>query len=219
MKRKIFLAASAMTAAFSSTACANNKAAELEVVQPQSDFDFKAFTKLVNRPFDVRQLWDINGYVPTALHSIKNAYDGYQFGFGITPTRIGMIACLHGLANTFAYDDSMWSKYGLGQAFDLKSSDGQIVSTNVFYRSPSHAENTLEALQRRGLIVMVCHTAAADQANSLVASGAAPRGASAETVLDDLLSHLVPNVAIVPSMVATIGILQNRFRYAYITDY
>ena len=33
----------------------------------------------------------------------------------------------------------------------------------------------------------------------------------------DLLSHLVPGSVVVPSMVATIAVLQERYRYAYLT--
>lgn len=64
-------------------------------------------------------------------------------------------------------------------------------------------------------MVLICHTAAAEQARSLVSGGAAPQGMSPPEVLSDLLLHTMPGVTIVPSMVATIGILQNRFHYAY----
>ena len=37
----------------------------------------------------------------------------------------------------------------------------------------------------------------------------------AADVLRDLLANLVPAVTVVPSMVATVGLLQNRFHYAY----
>jgi len=198
-------------------------------VENRSDFDYAGFSKLVDRPFDVRQLWDINGYVPTALGGIKNAFNGYQFGYGIAADRIGIAACLHGTANAFAYDDSMWSTYKLGEAFGFKDPSGTTVATNIFYHARSspnttadpndmqstYQDGTLEALARRGLMILVCHTAAAEQARSLVEGGAAPRGMSAGDVQRDLIAHLVPNVTVVPSMVATVGILQNKFRYAY----
>ena len=216
-----------MVAALATDACAKN-ASRLELVEPKSEFDYAAFAKLVNKPADVKQLWDMNGYVPTALGGIKNAFNGYQFGYGIAPDRIAMTACLHGTANAFAYNDSMWAKYKLGEAFNFKDPSGNIVSTNIFYHARSQAtttadpndptsmyqDGTIEALQRRGLVVMVCHTAAAEQARSLASSGAAS-GESPEDVLKDLLSNLMPGVTVVPSMVATVGLLQYRFHYAY----
>jgi hypothetical protein len=35
--------------------------------------------------------------------------------------------------------------------------------------------------------------------------------------LRELLANLIAGAAVVPSMVATIGLLQNRFKYAYIS--
>lgn len=219
-----------MVAALATEACAKERGS-LELVETQGEFDYAAFAKLVGRPFDVRQLWDFDGYVPTLLGSIKSAYNGYQFGYGIAAARIGMIACLRGNANAFAYDDATWAKYKLGEAFGFKDPGGNVVATNIFYHARSqpsiaadpndltsmYQDGTLEALQRRGLMVAICHTATAEQAKALVAAGYAPQGMSAGDVQNDLLAHRVANVTVVPSMVATVGILQNRFHYAYTT--
>jgi len=227
LQRKTFLAASALAAAFATDACAKGGASELEMVEPKAEFDYAAFAKLVGKPADARQLWDMDGYVPTALGGIKNAYNGYQFGYGIAPGRIAQVACLHGYANAFAYDDAMWQKYRLGETFGFKDPAGNVVSTNIFYHARSQAvtsadpsdgksmyqDGTIEALQRRGLIVLVCHSGAAEQARML----ASVAGGSAPAILAELLENVMPGVTIVPSMVATIGVLQNRFKYAYTT--
>jgi len=217
-----------MVAALATDACAKTSG-PLEMVELKSEFDYAAFAKLVDKPSDVRQLWDMAGYVPLALGGIKNAYNGYQFGYGIAPGKIAMVACLHGTANAFVYNDSMWAKYKLGEVFGFKDPAGNIVSTNIFYHARSqpvttsdpndptsmYEDGTIETLQRRGLTVLICHTAAAEQARSLVTSGAAPQGVSPQDVLADLLANLMPGVTVVPSMVSTIGLLQNRFHYAY----
>ncbi len=230
MERRTFLAASALAAALVTDACAKGTPSELELVETKAEFDYAAFAKLVGRPADVHQLWDMDGYVPTALGAIKSAYNGYQFGYGVAPASISMVACMHGYANAFAYDDAMWAKYKLGETFGFKDPSGNVVATNIFYHARSAAnanadpneqtsmyqDGTIESLQRRGLLVLICHTAAAEQARSLVASGVAA-GAAPADVLADLLSHTMPGVVVVPSMVATIGILQNRFKYAYTT--
>jgi hypothetical protein len=230
VERKTFLVAGALAAALATDACAKGGAAELELVETKAEFDYAGFAKLVGKPAAVRQLWDIDGYVPRALGAIKNAFNGYQFGYGVEPGSIAMAACLHGFANAFGYDDSIWAKYKIGEAFGFKDPSGNVVSTNIFYHSrpqssavsdpndpaSAYQDGTIEALQRRGLMVFVCHTAAAEQARTLIGAGAAP-GASPADVLADLLGHLMPGVTIVPSMVATVGILQNRFKYAYST--
>jgi hypothetical protein len=231
VERKVFLAAGALVAALATDACAKGGTSELELVETKAEFDYASFATLVGRAAAVHQLWDIDGYVPRALGAIKSAYNGYQFGYGIAPASIAMLACLHGDANAFAYDDSIWAKYKIGEAFGFKDPTGNIVTTNIFYHARSqpktsadpndsasmYQDGTIEALQRRGLNVLVCHTAAAEQARTLVAAGAAPQGNNPGDVLADILGHLMPGVTVVPSMVATVGILQNRFRYAYTT--
>ena len=234
MERKTFLAAAATIAALGGSGCAKSSAEQLDAVEPASAFNFSAFAKLVDKPADVRQLWDAGGYQPQILVSILNSLNGYEFGYGIKPNRIGMIACLHGFANAFAYDDAMWQKYKFGQLFNvlfgLKDRSGEPVTRNVFAhaRTPfdttaspddpegMYQDNSLETLQRRGVVVLVCHNGAAEQARTLVQSGSAP-GMTPQEVLKDLLAHLIPGAHVVPSAVATIGILQNRFRYSYTT--
>jgi intracellular sulfur oxidation DsrE/DsrF family protein len=231
VERKTFLAAGALVAALATDACAKGGASELELVETKGEFDYAGFAKLVGRPAAARQLWDIDGYVPTALGAIKSTFNGYQFGYGLEPASIAIAACLHGYANAFAYDDSIWAKYKIGEAFNFKDPGGNVVATNIFFHARSQAvttadpndpksmyqDGTIEALQRRGLTVMVCHTAAAEQARTLIAAGAAPQGSTPSDVLSDILAHLMPGVVVVPSMVATIGILQTRFKYAYTT--
>jgi intracellular sulfur oxidation DsrE/DsrF family protein len=230
MERKSFLALSGTLAAVVAAGCAKGKAAELELVESSGEFDRAAFAKLVDRPADVRQVWDADGYHPLILGAIKNSLNGLQFGYGIAPGRILTAVCLHGDSNAYAYDDSMWQKYDLGASLGLKDPSGAVVRTNIFAHprstfasmdDPNNPEGnyqdaTLVALQRRGVMVFVCHNAAADQANALVQRGAAP-GMTPQAVLEDLTTHIIPGAAVVPSGVATVAILQSRYRYAYTT--
>jgi hypothetical protein len=56
-----------------------------------------------------------------------------------------------------------------------------------------------------------------EQARALAAAGFASPGATARDVGADLLTHLIPGAVVVPSMVATIAVLQTRYRYTYLT--
>jgi hypothetical protein len=230
MQRKSFLTTSAVAVGVAADACAKAAPVRLDLVEPRANFDYATFSATVGRRAAVRQLWDIDGYVPTALGEMKNAFNGYQFGYGIAASQIAIAACLHGYANAFAYDDAVWAKYRVGESFGFKDPAGNVVATNIFYHARAtdggtmadpndpqsfYQDGTLQGLQRRGLIVLVCHTAAAGQARDLVQSGAAPANMTPQDVLVDLLAHLVPGTLVVPSMVATLGILQRRFRYAY----
>jgi hypothetical protein len=228
MQRKTFLAASATIAALGAGACARGDASELELVEPASQFDYPALKRLVDKSADVRQLWDVGANPPAALSEIKNALNGYQFGYGIKPNRIAMVACLHNVGNIVAYDNAAWKKYDFGTIFGVKDRSGNPIASNVFAQARGtpnpnadpndpkgmYQDPTLETLQRRGVVVLLCHTGAAEQARILAESGA-PQGMTPQAVLRDLLAHIVPGVLVVPSAVATIGLLQNRFRYSY----
>lgn len=229
MERKVFFAAAASAAALAA-GCAKGRADELELVETSSQFDYAGFAKRVGRPAGVRQVWDGDGYHPQILGGIKNAYNGYQFGFGIAPPAIAMALCLHAMATTFAYNDAMWAKYRFGESFSLREPSGAPVAGNVFFHARSQAnamadpndphgsyqDATIEALQRRGLMVFACNNAMADHAKALVGAGLAPAGTE-EAVRRELAANLMPGVSSVPSGVATIGLLQSRFRYAYAT--
>jgi hypothetical protein len=70
---------------------------------------------------------------------------------------------------------------------------------------------------KRGVLFLTCHTAVEEQARGLVKAGNAPSGMTASQVADDILTHLIPGAHVVPSMVATIAVLQQRFHYGYMT--
>jgi hypothetical protein len=231
MRRRNFIAASATVAALAAGACARGSADELQLVEPSKDFDYAAFRRLVAKAADVRQVWDVGSNPPEGLSGIKNALNGYRFGYNIPQSRTSVVACLHNEANMIAYDDAAWQKYSIGQAMGLKDAQGNPLSDNIFAaaRAPAdpsadpndphgmYQDPTLQTLQRRGVVVFACHTGAAEHARMLVANGSAPQGWSEERVLQDLLAHVVAGVIVVPSAVATMGLLQSRFGYGYIS--
>ncbi|MGH8163378.1 MAG: hypothetical protein ACREP1_03485, partial [Rhodanobacteraceae bacterium] len=122
-------------------------------------------------------------------------------------------------------------KYRLGEAFALKDAQGQPVTSNVFLASKSpldpsaspgdpggfYQDASIVALQRRGVVFLTCHTAVEEQSRSLVKGGFAPAGMTAQDVADDILTHLIPGAIVVPSMVATVAVLQATFHYTYAT--
>src|SRR5579884_2751041 len=228
MRRKTFLSAAASLATLSATACAAGDAKDLDTVEPASQFNYAAFKRLVDKPADVRQVWDVGSNPPAALSEIKNALNGYQFGYGIAPARIALVACLHNVGNIAGYDNYVWKKYNFSDVFGVKDRSGNPIPNNVFANARvrpqrgadsndpkgMYQDPTLETLQRRGVVVLLCHTGAAEQARVLAGNGAL-EGLTPEGVLHDLLSHVLPGVTVVPSAVATLGLLQTRFRYAY----
>jgi|ERR1700722_1845048 hypothetical protein len=231
MNRKDFLAASATAAASSGVAAAAEPPGGTHLVERRSDFDAAAFANIVGRPAAIRQVFEAVAFRPSVLGNVKNALNGLQFGFGYSPDAIVVALAGHGPSAAYAYPDQIWVKYHLGEFLKLSDAAGAPVASNVFLRrrapidvraDPDDAagmyqDASIEMLQRRGLIVLACHTAIEEQARAIFARGFAPGAMSAADVAADILTNLIAGTVVVPSMVATIAVLQATYHYTYLT--
>jgi hypothetical protein len=231
LNRKNFLTSSASVAAAPAIAQAANVPGGTHRVERRADFDERAFDAIVGRPAQIRQVYEAVAFEPAVLGSIKNSFNGLQFGYGYPAGEIAIALAGHGPSAVYGYTDYLWRKYRLGEFLKLRDATGQPVLTNVYVsaRAPfdqsadpdddagAYQDASIETLQRRGLIVLTCHTAVEEQARSIVTRGFAPAGTNAVDVADDILTHLIKGAVVVPSMVATIAVLQNKYGYSYLT--
>ncbi len=229
MNRSAFLLASTAVAVAGTSAQAAGVPGGEQFVERRANFDEEAFRRIVGRPARIRQVVESVSFNPATLNNVKNTLNGLQFGFGYPQDAIVVALANHGPSMAFAYDDAMWQKYGIGAFFKIADASGKPVTSNVYYPSKStddasaspddehgmYQDTSLETLQRRGLVVLACHTAIEEQARKLVASGIVS-GATPTDVADDLLTHLIPGSVVVPSMVATIAVLQATYGYTYL---
>lgn len=233
MNRRGFLASSATLAATSGVSGAPSIPGGTHRVERRADFDAAAFAAAVGRPADIRQLYEAVTFLPAVLGSIKNSFNGLQFGFGYAAGRIAIALAGHGASAAYGYSDYVWSAYRIGEFLKIDDPTGKPMAANAFLRQRAtldvradpdddagmYQDASIEMLQRRGLIVLTCHTAVEEQARSIVQKGFAPAGSSASDVADDILLHLIPGAVVVPSMVATIAVLQAQYRYTYLTPF
>jgi hypothetical protein len=231
MKRSGFLASSASLVAIGATSAGATSPVPggTHLVERAADFDQAAFDRLVGKRAAIRQLWETVAFKPAILNNIKNAFNGLQFGFGLTP--IAMVLAGHGPSAAYGYSDYVWQKYRIGEFFKIDDTAGQPLTSNVYLPSTSawnpsddpndlagtYQDTSIQTLQRRGLVVLTCHTAVEEQSKALVKNGLAPAGMSPADVASDILTHLVPGAAVVPAMVAAIAVLQARYHYTYVT--
>jgi intracellular sulfur oxidation DsrE/DsrF family protein len=200
-------------------------------VERRADFDASNFADAVGRLAQIRQVYEAVSFQPGVLSSIKNSFNGLQFGFGYPAGAIAIALAGHGPSAAYGYSDYIWRRYRIGEFLKIVDAKGQRILTNVYLpaRAPfdtsanpdddsgMYQDASVEMLQRRGLIVLTCHTAVEEQARTLAATGFAPTGMNAQDVANDILTHLIPGAFVVPSMVATIAVLQATYRYAYLT--
>ena len=231
MKRTAFLTATAtVLAATGARASAQGVPGGTQLVERESEFDETGFAAAVGRDADIRQLYETVAFRPTIWNNVKNSFNGLQFGYGYRPERIAVVFGAHGASAAYGYTDYVWQKYRIGEYFNLTDAGGAPLTSNTFVAphatfdpsaSPDddkgmYQDASIAMLQRRGLIYLTCHTATEEQARGIVKKGLAPAGASAADVAADILTHLIPGAVVVPAMVATIAVLQAKYRYTYI---
>lgn len=231
MNRSRFLASSAtIVATPSAIAAAQDVPGGTNLVEQQSSFPSQAFAAAVGRPADIRQVYEAIAFRPSLLNNVKNSFNGLQFGYGYAPASIAIVLAAHGPSASYAYSDEIWKRYRIGEFFKLTDAAGAPIVSNVFLTrraslddaSPNdekgmYQDTSIEMLQKRGLIVLSCHTAVEEQARALVKNGFAPAGSSATEVANDILTHLIPGTIVVPAMVATLAVLQSTYHYTYIS--
>jgi intracellular sulfur oxidation DsrE/DsrF family protein len=231
MKRTAFVAFGTLSAFASSAFAAELVPGGTAFVENRAHFNEAAFAATVGRAAAIRQVYENVAFRPSVLDNIKNSLNGLQFGFGIDPSRIAIATANHGPSSAYTFSDYVWSKYRIGEYFPILDKDGKPITRNLNLRRTSAVngpsdpnlptspfqDTSIEALQQRGVIFMTCHTAVEELAFGLVKRKYAPAGLEPSAVAADILTHLIDGALVVPSMVATIAIVQQRYGYTYIT--
>jgi hypothetical protein len=236
LTRRRFASKAAACFAALGTVSSLDQTAEAQLVWKTTQWKLVSFEELLGEKARVKQLFDITRVEDGAsLAKIKNSLNGLHFGFGVPVDQIRMVGGLHGPANLLNYDDYVWNKYKIGawlKINDPKTREPAV--RNPFYQSAFGEEATritpsidpddersplqdasMQGLQRRGVRFLSCHTALEEQVRQLIryySLSEAP-----EAIVSDMLSHTVPHVLVVASMVSAIALLQSEGRYSYVT--
>jgi hypothetical protein len=191
---------------------------------------------------DHRDLWDAAA-LDAVLHYAggpKQAWDNTELGNWLSVMRNSMnnqvwsfrhpdflcVSLTRGPALLALYDEATWEKYGLAKMTGGKATSNRFLKAPpaasmdpADYQNPhgafSAAADSIESLQRRGVVFMACHNAIWAQGEHLIATGANPDKLSAEAMCAELTNHLVPGVVAIPGAVGTMAELATAgFSYA-----
>ena len=225
MNRRAFVAFSAIASFAGSVSATEFVPGGSAFIQDREHFDELAFAAKLGRTATIRQVYQNVSYRPTGLNNIKNALNGLQFGFGFEPNQIAIAAANNGPSSAYTFSDYIWSKYRIGEYYSLIDGDGKSIVCNLNLRRTTEVngpadpnletsrfqDKSIEALQSRGVVFMTCHTSVEELAVGLVERKFAPAGLEPLAVAADILTHLIDGAVVVPSMAATIGVLQQRY--------
>ncbi len=205
--------------------------AQAQLVYAKKDWKIQQFDQLAKSPARVKQVYDIVGVGEGKfLNNVKNSLNGFEIGWGIPRDQVKVAVGMHGPANMLNYDDSIWSKYGIGEWLKVDDPEtGKPATRNPYFASKSGGkyssqdsnsreslfqDTSIQALQSRGVQFMSCHTADEEQARALVAHN--KLSITPEALVEEMLAHTVPGVLVVAAMVSAIALLQSEGHYSYI---
>jgi len=170
-----------------------------------------------------KQAWDNTDIAGPWLNVMRNSLNAQIWSFGHPDFLV--VSETHGTAQLALYDEAMWEKYGLaklaGKGFETNSLIQERTAANSDphdYEDPqgvfSAANNSIPALQKRGVVFMSCHNAIWEHAAKLIDTGANPDKLPIDALAAELTNHLAPGVVLTPGAVATLPELQ-RAGFAY----
>ncbi|AHG89342.1 hypothetical protein J421_1805 [Gemmatirosa kalamazoonensis] len=148
-----------------------------------------------------------------ALMQAANFLDAYERDYAASPHDVNLVLGFHGTSLPLVLSDAMWSKYRLGEQYTIADPQSQSASTrNLFTaanggaRMPVTAAQTVEALQKRGVLFLACNNTIINTSRRLAAAGLGAEPA----IRQDLAGGLLPDVVLVPDLYIAIGHMQER---------
>lgn len=204
--------------------------AQAQHIELAADWRVSEFNQIVHSHARVKQAYDVTPANGSPFGHIINSFNGLQFGFGIPAQQIQIVAVMRAMATLLIFDDHAWQKYQFGALANVKDpKTGKPAERNIFYPSKTnlkyasddpqsphslYADNSIQALQHRGLRILGCHNATWFMAKYIIRKN--HLADSQQQVFDDLLAHTLPGVLVVAAAVAALALLQSEGHYSYL---
>jgi intracellular sulfur oxidation DsrE/DsrF family protein len=187
-------------------------------------WDSEALSEVIAYQPVMKQAWDNTDIAGPWLNVMRNSLNAQIWAYKHPDFLV--VSATHGTAQLALYDQSMWDKYGLsklaGKGFDKNTLivEHTVASSELEkYEDPAGAfsgkNNSIPALQKRGVVFLACHNAIWEHASKLIEAGSNPDKLTVPTLAAELTNHLVSGVVLTPGAVATLPELQHAgFAYA-----
>ena len=147
------------------------------------------------------------------LTQAKNYLDGWRDGFKVPEAELNLIVGVHGNAIPIVLTDALWTRFKIGEQYEVTDAGTKAAGVrNVFTTANATAsglvtpEQSVEALQKRGVRFIVCNNTIAGATKKLAAAGLG----SADEIRATLLGGMLPGIVVVPAMVVALTQLQER---------
>jgi len=139
-----------------------------------------------------------------AMLMASNYLDAYHNEFAAKPAEVNAVIGVHGGALAIGFTDAAWTKYAFGKSANFMDPiTKEPAVRNVF---ATGGELSVDTLQKRGVVFLVCNTALRLRSRNL----AKERGETFEAVYKDLEASRLPGTILVPALVVAINRAQEK---------
>jgi hypothetical protein len=194
------------------------------ILQSPDQWDHEALSEVFAYRGGARQVWDNTEIAGPWLNLMRNTLNAQIWSY----KHPGFLAvsATHGSAHLALFDQMMWDKYGLasfaGTGFTkntLLEEQAAGTADPADYELADGAfslhDNSIPALQRRGVVLLSCHNAIWECAARLIAADKNPDKLSIDALAAELTNHVIPDAIVTPGAVGTLVELQQAgFHYA-----
>ncbi|HDR9771643.1 TPA: transcriptional initiation protein Tat [Burkholderia cepacia ATCC 25416] len=194
------------------------------ILERPDQWDHAALAELAGYRGGPKQVWDNTELGGPWLNLMRNSLNAQIWSYRHPDFLV--VSATHGSAHLALFDQAAWDKYGLakfaGAAFpantllDAKPAQSKGAQD---HESPDGAfsshDNSIAALQQRGVVFLSCHNAIWELAERLDGANANPDKLPLDALAADLTNHVIPSAIVTPGAVGTLPELQQAgFTYA-----
>lgn len=148
-----------------------------------------------------------------ALAQAQSFLDAYEREYGVPARDVSLVMGVRGTGLPIVFTDAIWARYRLGEQYSITdpatkaaASRNPYIAANLQANGPVTAAQTVEALQRRGVVFLVCNNTVGSAAKKLAAAGLG----EAEVIRAELRAGVLPGAVLVPAMVIAFNRMQER---------
>ena len=137
-----------------------------------------------------------------SIHFADNFFTGNKNGYGLDAPDVAVVICLRHRATQFAFNDTIWAKYGAA----LSAADKFVDPKTNQPPTLNLQRERLEPLIKRGLRLAVCNQSSRGYAGAI----AMAMGLKQDDVFEEMKANLLPNARLVPAGIVAINRAQER---------
>jgi hypothetical protein len=178
------------------------------ILERPDQWDQEALSEVMAYRGGQQQVWDNTDIGGPWLNLMRNSLNAQIWSF--KHPEFLVVSATHGSAHLALFEQTMWDKYSLAKMAGDKLTTNSLLGekpagskSTKDYESAEGAfslhDNSIPALQRRGVVFLSCHNAIWELAEKLIGANTNPDKLSLDALAAELTNHVIPS-AIFPRL-------------------